>query len=156
MIPSGEFHYRLSALIRRRVLGSLLDLSFHHVCKPKREKPWIMQLSGYQQIFPDTEIYIPKPLSLKDCTIAQWMERWNNGEKKNPDWSNLWETLLRGNQSSSGDMLAGAQGCWVRFLEGLALGQPMWAGCLPLQLKGEQCLEKELWVTSRNDACGLA
>ena len=39
--------------------------------KPKREKPWIMQLSGYQQIFPDTEIHIPKPLSLKDCTIAQ-------------------------------------------------------------------------------------
>ena len=25
--------------------------------------------------------YILKPLSLKDCTIAQWMERWNNGEK---------------------------------------------------------------------------
>ena len=50
--------------------------------KPKREKPWIMQLSGYQQIFPDTEIHIPKPLSLKDCTIAQWMEKWNNGGKK--------------------------------------------------------------------------
>lgn len=40
--------------------------------------------------------------------------------------------------------------------EGLALGQPMWEACLRLQLKGKLCLEKELWVTSRSDACGLA
>lgn len=25
---------------------------------PKREKPWVVQLSGYRQIFSDTDIYI--------------------------------------------------------------------------------------------------
>lgn len=78
------------------------------------------------------------------------------GLEKDPDWWNLWETLLKGHQSSFGDILAGVQGCWVQSLEGLVLGQPTRAACLPLQLKGELCLEKELWVTSRSDACSLA
>ena len=59
--------------------------------KPKREKPWIMQLSGYQQIFPDTEIYtkasIIERLYLYYSTMNGEMEQWgkkteSSGEEK--------------------------------------------------------------------------
>lgn len=65
----------------------------------------------------------------------------SQGLGKDPHWGNIWETLLRGYQSSPGDMLADMHRCWV-WEWGWVLGQKMWAACLLLQLEGELSGEK--------------
>lgn len=85
------------------------------------------------------------PCRIQGCVVPEpHGEGWNlrsQGLGKDSHWWNVQETLLRGYQSSSGDMLAGMHRCWV-WGGGSVLEQRMWAACLLLQLEGELSGEK--------------
>ena len=50
---------------------------------PKREKPWVVQLSDYRQIFSDTEIYTEASIieRLYYSTMNGEMEQWGKNRK---------------------------------------------------------------------------